>query len=397
MPPRRPARGLDLIFFCVADLQTGFGPFIVVYLTTNHWSQAEIGLMLSLATIASMAAQVPAGMAVDRLRNKALAAAVALVGIGISAMLIGSSAAFALIVLAQLLHGFASCMLNPALAALTLTLVKGRDVAERLGRNARFAAMGSLVGAGMMGAVGSWVDPQAVFWLAASLCIPALMALRMFQNGVRAAPTIQGEMVSQEPIRAVLWDRRLLAFLLCGMLFHLSNAAMLPIAGTEITKRAGEDASLIIAGCVMLPQAIVVVLSPWAGRLAELWGRPIVLAIGFLALPARAILLGIVDDPLWIIPVQGLDGLGAAVFGVLTPLIAADISGNGGRFNLRMGIIGLSIGGAAALSTGIGGWIASELGADTAFWALALVGMCAVLAALFVMPETRPRVEPAAA
>jgi len=390
MPPRRAARGLDLIYFCVADLQTGFGPFIVVYLTTHHWSQAEIGLMLGLATIASMAAQVPAGMAVDRLRNKALAAAVALAGICVAAMLIGSSAAFALIVLAQLLHGFASCMLNPALAALTLTLVKGRDVAERLGRNARFAAMGSLVGAGMMGAVGSWVDPQAVFWLAASLCIPALLALRAFQNGIGPQPITHSEEVALEPARDVLRDRRLLAFLLCAMLFHLSNAAMLPIAGTEITKRAGENASLIIAGCIMLPQLIVVVLSPWAGRLAERWGRPSVLAIGFLALPARAALLGLVDEPLWIIPVQAFDGLGAAVFGVLTPLIAADISGRGGRFNLRMGIIGLAIGGAAALSTAIGGWIATELGADTAFWALALVGMGAVLAARFVMPETRP-------
>jgi MFS family permease len=107
-------------------------------------------------------------------------------------------------------------------------------------------------------------------------------------------------------------------------------------------------------------------------------------------LPARAVLLAWVDDPLWIIPVQALDGLGGAAFGVMTPLIAADISGTGGRFNLRMGIIGLVVGGAASVSYTVAGRIATDMGTPTAFYALALVGICAVLAVALGMPETRP-------
>ncbi len=39
----------------------------------------------------------------------------------------------------------------------------------------------------------------------------------------------------------------------------------------------------------------------------------------------------------------------------MTPLVAADISGDGGRFNLRMGIIGLAIGVAATVSYTVAG------------------------------------------
>ena len=142
MAPHRELHGLNWLFFFVADLQTGFGPFVAVYLTSHSWTQAELGLALGVGSASAMLAQVPAGMLVDALRSKALAAAAALVGIGASAMLMAWSPALWPVLLAQSMQGFASCMLSPALAALTLGLVSRAAVAERLGRNARFAAIG---------------------------------------------------------------------------------------------------------------------------------------------------------------------------------------------------------------------------------------------------------------
>jgi len=52
-------RGLDWFVFCVADVQTGFGPFVSVYLTTQKWTQIDIGLILSVAGLVALAAQVP--------------------------------------------------------------------------------------------------------------------------------------------------------------------------------------------------------------------------------------------------------------------------------------------------------------------------------------------------
>ena len=117
--------------------------------------------------------------------------------------------------------------------------------------------------------------------------------------------------------------------------------------------------------------------------------------VGFCALPARALLLASVADPLGIVAIQALDGFGGAAFGVITPLVAADISGRGGQFNLRMGILGLAIGVAATVSNTVGGAIASRLGAQTAFMGLAMAGIAAVMMVAFVMPETRPVAVPA--
>ncbi len=189
----------------------------------------------------------------------------------------------------------------------------------------------------------------------------------------------------------MLPDRRLLAYIACTFLFQLANAAMLPLAGVEITKRSDEHASLIIAACILVPQLMVALLSPFAGWAADRWGRRAVLLAGFCALPARAVALALVHDPLWIIPLQALDGLGGAAFGVITPLVAADISGDKGRFNLRMGLFGLAVGVGATVSNTAAGAIATDLGSQTAFLALALAGTCALLTVALAMPETRPR------
>ena len=57
--PARSARGLDLLNFFIADVQTGFGPFVAVYLTAANWTQVEIGFALSLGTVTAIVASSP--------------------------------------------------------------------------------------------------------------------------------------------------------------------------------------------------------------------------------------------------------------------------------------------------------------------------------------------------
>src|ERR1700761_2998545 len=86
--PGRGPRALDLLNFFVADVQTGFGPFVAVYLTTHKWTQVEIGLALSIGTIVSLISQIPAGLLVDAAPNKRFIAGGALIGIIIAAALL---------------------------------------------------------------------------------------------------------------------------------------------------------------------------------------------------------------------------------------------------------------------------------------------------------------------
>jgi len=156
-----------------------------------------------------------------------------------------------------------------------------------------------------------------------------------------------------------------------------------------VTKRSGSEAGLIIAACIVGPQLVTALLSPWAGRAAEAWGRRPILLLGFSALPIRGILLAWVADPYLITVIQLLDGLGAAVFGVLFPLIVADATRETGHYTTSLGLIGLAIGGGATLSTVVGGLVADHFGVGAAFLSLAAVGLSATVFVWTLMPETR--------
>ncbi|NIE65041.1 MFS transporter [Burkholderia sp. Ax-1719] len=405
-PSLRSVRALDWLNFFVANVQTGFGPFIASYLASHKWTQGEIGLALSVGTISAMVSQVPGGAAVDALKNKKAAAAWAIIAIIISAMLLAVSPTVVPVMAAEVFHGFASCMLVPAMAALALALVGRQNLGDRLGRNARWASIGSAVAAGLMGLCGEYVSPRAVFWLTAALALPALVALAMIEydkhaNAPKPAPkplkAAKGPATeadgSRETIFDLLRDRRMLTFAACVILFHLSNAAMLNLAAGEVTAGMGDNVQLVIAACIIVPQAIVALMSPWVGRTAQAWGRRPVLILGFSALPLRALLFAAVGNPYFLVPVQMLDGLSAAVFGVMLPLIAADVAGGKGRYNLCIGLFGLSAGIGATLSTALAGFIADHFGNTVSFLGLASAGAAAVLMVWLVMPETRDAIE----
>src|SRR6202012_1233402 len=193
----------------------------------------------------------------------------------------------------------------------------------------------------------------------------------------------------RESLRELLRDKGMLLFAACIVLFHLSNAAMLNLAAGEVTAGMGDNVQLVIAACIIVPQAIVAMLSPWVGRTAERWGRRPILILGFCALPVRAILFAGVSSPYLLVPVQMLDGVSAAVFGVMLPLIAADVAGGKGRYNLCIGLFGLAAGIGATLSTAAAGFIADRFSNTVSFFGLAAAGALAVLLVWAAMPETR--------
>ncbi|AME24767.1 MAG: MFS transporter [Pseudomonadota bacterium] len=409
MVTARSLRALDWLNFFVANVQTGFGPFIASYLAANKWTQGEIGLMLSVGTISAMASQLPAGALVDALRNKKGAAAAAIIAIIISALLLGASPTFVSVFAAEVLHGFASCMLVPAMAAISLALVSRADLGTRLGRNARWASIGSALTAALMGVFGEYLSLRSVFFLTAALALPALVALNMIHHemppvvprmkkaAAKAGSNIADALSSAsgerpESLRDLVRDPRLLTFAACVVLFHLSNAAMLNLAAGEVTAHMGDNVQLVIAACIIVPQFIVAGLSPWVGRQAQTWGRRPVLILGFSALPLRALLFAAASSassPYLLVPVQMLDGISAAVFGVMLPLIAADVAGGKGRYNLCIGFFGLAAGIGATLSTAIAGFVADKFGVNTSFFGLAAAGALAVALVWLAMPETR--------
>src|SRR5262249_27179739 len=81
----RSQRGLDWFAFCVADVQTGFGPFVSVYLTAQGWTQVDIGLVLTARGLVALALQMPGGAIVDAARSERAVAALAMIAVIASA------------------------------------------------------------------------------------------------------------------------------------------------------------------------------------------------------------------------------------------------------------------------------------------------------------------------
>ena len=158
-------------------MQTGFGPFIAVYLTTEKWTQVEIGLVLSIGGVVGLIGQMPGGAIVDAARSERLVAGLAIATIGCSALAYAAWPIFPVVAAAATLHAAASCVLGPAIAAISLGLVGPLAIGERLGRNARFASLGNGVGRGRDGHLRlSAVQPLGVPGHLL-LAIPTLLAL----------------------------------------------------------------------------------------------------------------------------------------------------------------------------------------------------------------------------
>jgi MFS family permease len=390
MARQRSLYGLDWLNFFVANVQTGFGPFIAVYLTENRWTTAEIGFALTIGTICSLVSQMPAGALVDAMADKRWAVRFGIIAISGTALMYAVSATKTAVYTAEVLHGLASSIIGPAIAAVSLALVGRAAFSERAGRNARFASIGNGIAAGIMGAAGSFVSASAVFWLTAALGLPALLALRLIGPGTPTRPTVpEGD---EQPwwtdIKELFLDWRLFVFSGCVLLFFVSNAAMLPLAATQVTKRHPELADVLIAVTIVVPQIIVAAMSPWVGRSSDRWGRRPIMLLGWIMLPAQGLLYAAAPTAYTVLFCQALSGVSAAVFGVTMTLVAADLTQKNGRFNLALGALGVAIAVGASISTTLAGIAAEVLGDSVAFLGLALAGAVGTLLLWFKMPET---------
>jgi MFS family permease len=380
-PSRESLRGLDWFIFFLADVQTGFGPFVAVYLTTQKWTQVEIGFILSIGGIVALIGQMPGGAIVDAAKSERLVAGLAVATIGVSALGYVVWPILPIVIAAATLHAAASCVLGPAIAAISLGLVGPRAIGERFGRNARFASLGNGVAAAVMGTCGYLLSSGSVFLVTFLLAIPTLLALARIREREIDPARAHGAVARETPdakatsVLGLVRQRPLLIFAASILLLQLANGAMLPLMAGVVTTRSSRWAPVLIAACIIVPQAIVALTSPSVGRKAQQWGRRPLLAT--------------VRDPYLLVAVQVFDGVTAAVFSVMVPLIVADVAFGSGHFNFAQGIVGTAVGIGASLSTVLAGYVSDKFGSSVAFSGLAAIAATGLALIWFVMPETR--------
>ena len=389
-------QALDWVNFFLAALLVGFGPFVSVHLAGRGWNPESIGLVLTISGLAGLLAQIPAGELIDVIRSKRGLVAADTAVLAVALLIFGLRPDFPSVACAAVIQGVAGSMVGPAIAAISLGLVGHDALAKRLGRNQRFASIGGLAAAAVMGAIGYLLSVSAIFVVAAALSIPLMLALRRLRGsdihfarscGADGHPAAKPQRVS----RSVLFkDRRLLTFAVCLFLFQLANASLLSQLGQTLAHVEGRSSAVVVAALIVGPQIVVALLAPWAGRTATTWGRRPLLVIGLAAVPIRSGLFALTANPAMLIVLQLLDGLSGATLGVLTALVIADITNGTGRFNLAQGLVGALSAIGASLSTSSAGLIVERLGPTAGLLSVTAVGLLAVAIVLAFMPETKP-------
>jgi predicted MFS family arabinose efflux permease len=378
-PSRGTLRGLDWLNFLLADVQSGVGPFLAIYLAGYRWNEESVGLALTIGGIAGIITQTPAGGLVDLLRSKRALVGVAVAALAAGALLIALFPSFWPVMGAQVLIGGMSSVFLPAICAMSLGIVGRVAFDTRQGRNQTFNSAGNVIAAVSMGLLGYFVSNRSIFFFVAVFAAPTILVLLMIRpaeidyelaRGARDG----GKSAKVESVWILFRDRTLVLFLVCAVMFHFANAAMLPM--------------LFMSACVVTTQLVVTLLASWSGRKAGTWGRKPLLLIAFGILPLRAVFYTLTANTTLLVAIQVMDGIAAAIFGVVSVLVIADLTRGTGRFNLTLGAIATAVGIGAALSQVIAGSIVHHLGFRTGFLFLAAVALAAFAILYLFMPET---------
>ncbi len=385
----------DWLNFFLADVRTGVGPFIAIYLTSNGWNPAQTGLALTAAEISGVITQAPGGAVTDRIRSKRLLVGVGLALLTLSALLLALRPTLREVIGAQLVLGLTGSIFGPGLSAITLGLVGYSCLGARTGRNAAFGSAGNIVAAVTMGLVGYRFSPRGILYFVALLSIPTFISLVSIRGSeidnerARGAVPTPGVDKKQQGILQLFRSRNFAIFAVMTILFHLGNGAMLAQMGEAISRGRQQASSLWMAAIVTVPQIVMAIIAAPTGRFADSRGRKPILLFGFIFLPLRALLCAFTDNPFWLVSWQVFDGLAAGIFGIVGVLMIADLARGSGNYNLALGTIGAAVGVGASISTAVTGFLTARAGFAAGYYFLAACGVAAFLVLWLMMPETQ--------
>ncbi len=405
----RANRGLDAVNFFLADVRDGLGPYLAVYLLAEqHWDEARIGMVMSIAALAGIVAQTPAGALVDATQQKRWLMVGAAIVVTAASLLLPLFPTFALVALSQGIAHAAGVIFPPATAAIALGVVGHRAFTRRIGRNETFNHAGNAVSALIAAGAAYLFGPVVVFVLiavqslasiASILAIPESAIDHDLARGLHDAEDASADREQPSGFGILLTCRPLLVFTLCVLLFHLSNAAMLPLVGQKLALQDKNIGTSLMSACIAAAQIVMVPMAMLVGAKADRWGHKPFFLAALAILPIRGALYTLSDNAAWLVAVQLLDGVGAGIFGAIYPVIVADLMRNTGRFNVAQGGVITALGVGAALSTTLAGFVVVNAGYGAAFLALGGIAAIGFIVFLLAFPGTAgagtaPRLQP---
>jgi MFS family permease len=363
---------LQSLNFFMADMQAGIGPFLGVFLLAHGWESGLIGTVMTIGGIAGMIVTTPAGALIDETTRKRAFVIIPGIFTVVASAIILYSQSFWVVAASQVATAIAGAAIGPAVTGITLGMVRQAGFNWQNGRNQAFNHAGNMVGAGLSGLLGWKFGFGAVFVLAAVFGVLSIISVLMIpkdaiDDRVARGMSDEGDNQKVRAWKVLLECKPLLVLAAALALFHLGNAAMLPLYGLAVVSEQHSDGASFVAMTIVVAQAVMILASLVAMRMARKEGLWLVLMISFLALPIRGLVAASIIKGWGVFPVQALDGIGAGLQSVAVPALVAHILNGTGRVNVGQGAVMTVQGIGASLSPAIGGWIAQKLGYPAAF------------------------------
>jgi len=376
-------RALDALNFFMADMQAGIGPFLGVFLLAHHWDSGWIGTVMTIGGFAGMLMTTPAGALIDATSRKRLYVIIPGVCTVLASAIVLLTQDFWLVAVSQVATAVAGAAIGPAVAGITLGMVRQVGFNDQMGRNQAFNHAGNMIGAALSGYLGWKFGFDAVFYLAALFGVLSIASVLMIPGGAiddRIARGMkEGEKDEQASGFRVLVECKPLLILAAALaFFHLGNAAMLPLYGLAVVAAKQGDPASFVAMTIVVAQGVMILTSLAAMRLGRTRGYWLALLVSFLALPVRGFVAAHLITSWGVYPVQILDGVGAGLQSVAVPGLVARILNGTGRVNVGQGAVMTAQAAGASLSPAIGGWIAQELGYSAAFLILGAFALVSI-------------------
>lgn len=397
-PSSRSLFGLNWMIFFMSDVRPGIGPFLSVFLKSHlNWSTDMVGVALGTTDLTAALCQIPSGLLVDSVKAKRFLLFLACLIISIACFLIIRFPLFQIVVFSQALIGISAAIIPPAIAAITLGLFRRQRFPKRISINETWSHAGNVVTAAIVGILGYVLGLQWIIYLVISFAVTSVFFLNFIvpkeinHDAAREFLENNDFKNSQKPLSIFNFLRQsdLLVFCVSVFLFHLSNAAQLPLIGQLLTSKNPAISSIFMGSCIILAQMVMIAVAYSMGFLMEIMGRKPLFLLALGVLPIRAILYTFADNPLFLLSIQLLDGIGAGIFGVIGVVTISDIAKGTGRFNFSIGMMALSQGIGASTSNVISGYVVNCFGFNTGFFMLASIGIIGICFYGIFMPETK--------
>ena len=372
---------LALNFF-MADMQSGIGPFVGVFLQERGWASGMIGAAMTIGNVAGMLITTPIGGLIDASRNKRMWVVIPGICVVLASVVILISQDFWAVTASQIAQSLASAAIVPAVTGITLGIVRQKGFNRQNGRNQAFNHAGNMVGAARSGYLGYRYGYVAVFVLAAAFgaiaiaCVLMIPAKAIDDRAARGSKEDDSTSPPDTPT-LLLKHKPLLVLALTLAIFHLGNAAIVPLYGLAALAEGQANGPSFVATTVVVAQGVMVATSLVAMHVANKRNYWPVILVSFMFLPhprrARLLPDGMVERRARATARRHrdrtTDGRRARR--------GRSLNGTG-RINLGQGAVITVQGVGASLSPALGGWIAQWIGYGPTFLLLGGFGLASM-------------------